>query len=100
MAVNVTFGHWHNLLGFLDYNYNGIVSKLINLAKEAGIDKYGRQYDFEPLVDFAISHGITDRSADYIYRHYSYNLIEEKTGVPVDIEEEELLNALKQFCTL
>ena len=89
--LNVSFGHWHYYLSYLDYHYHNIVTKLINFAKEAGVDRYGRYYNFEELVDFAMDAQITDKTADYIYRHYTYHIISKHEPINVDEEEYKYL---------
>ncbi len=80
----------------LDYQYNDIATRLELFARESGVDPYNRYFDMEPLVDFAIEKDVTDKSADYIYRHYIYNILTER-GEDVDIESEEARILYEEF---
>ena len=95
MSTLIKFGKWTPKLEFLDYYYHGVVTKLIQFAKEAGHDQYGRYFDGEPLLDFVIQEGITDKSADYMYRHYVYHIIGKHEYI--DVEKEELTYLYDQF---
>ena len=49
--------------------------KFRKLAEEVGPDPYDRHFFVEPIMNFAITHKITDQDIDYIYRYYVYHLI-------------------------
>ena len=83
----IKFGRWNCQLDYLDFYHNKLATRLIQFAKEAGKDPYGRYFDAEPLVDFVLATGISDKSPDYMYRHYVYNLISEHEAIDVDKEE-------------
>jgi hypothetical protein len=94
----IKFGRWNCQLDYLDYCYNDLATRLIQFAKEAGKDPYGRYFDAEPLVDFVVSAGISDKSADYMYRHYVYHLLSKHEHI--DIEQEELRYLIDEFTLL
>lgn len=89
MKLNINFGKFNYKLGWIDKRYNMISSRIIEFAKEAGPDKYNRSYNFEAILEFAISQKITHKSIDFIYRHYVYHLLMEKQYI-VDIDKEEM----------
>lgn len=91
----IKFGKWDSQLDYIDYNYHEIITKLIRFAQEAGKDKYDRYFNAECLLDFAITSKITDKSADYIYRHYVYHLL--SMHEEIDIDEEEMKNVINEF---
>jgi len=91
----IKFGKWEPQLDYLNYCYHDMVKRLIQFAKEAGVDPYGRYFDFEPLIDFVISAGISDKSADYMYRHYVYHILSKHEQI--DIEKEEIRYLINEF---
>jgi hypothetical protein len=91
----ICFGKWHSQLDYLDCKYHNVGRKLIKLAAEAGVDPYGRYIDAEPLVDFAIQQEITNKTADYIYRHYVYQMLSKHENI--DVEQEELRYLYNEF---
>lgn len=95
---NLDFGKWASKLNHLDYYYNNLATKLINMANEIGPDRYNRHFCVEELVDFAIAAEITDKSMDYIYRHYCYWIISKRQ--PIDVEREEIQYIMNEFVLL
>ena len=87
--TRVCFGNWNYKLYYLDLVYNSLASRIIQFAREAGEDPYDRHFDAEPLVDFAVNAGLTDRSVDCIYRHYVYHILGRHETIDVDREELE-----------
>lgn len=98
MSVLIKFGCWTPKLAYIDYYYNGVVTKLIEFAREAGHDRYGRHFDAEALLTFVLEAGITDKSADYMYRHYVYHIINRHDHI--DVDEAELEYLYNEFSTL
>lgn len=88
-APNIRFGKWERLLFYMDENYDNLISKLIQFAREAGPDPCGRHFDAEPLVDFAVTSECWRGSADYIYQKYTYHLIRQHE----DVDDIDLLLA-------
>ena len=92
---NIKFGKWSCQLDYLDYYYHRLATRLIQFAKEVGKDPYDRYFDFEPFVDFVIEKGITDKSADYMYRHYVYYIVSQHE--PINIDQEEVKYIFDNF---
>nr|QBK88250.1 MAG: hypothetical protein LCMAC202_06120 [Marseillevirus LCMAC202] len=90
-AVNIRFGRWDCQLDRLDYDYHQLATRFIQFAKEIGEDPYNRYFAVEPLIDFAISTAITNKSTDYIYRHYIYHLLSQYEDIDTDQEELRIL---------
>jgi len=71
----------------LNSRFHGLGSKFEHFALEAGEDIYNRYFIADPLVDYAINANITEKSAEYIYRHYVYS----KLAITCPDEVEDLL---------
>ena len=97
MGININFGKYNHMLGWIDIRYNNVATRMIEFAKEAGPDKYNRIYNFEPVLEFAITDKMTGKSIDYIYRHYVYHLLSQVETI--DINQEELDYHLSLFIT-
>lgn len=95
MSVLIQFGFWTPKLAYIDYYYDGVVTKLIEFAREAGHDKYGRYFQAQDLLTFVLDEGITDKSVDYMYRHYVYHIINKHDKI--DINEAELEYLFNEF---
>lgn len=86
-VAKLIWGKWENRESYLDFWYDGLATKLINFANEVGRDPYGRAFVIEPIIDFVIAAEIWDKSADYIYRHFCYNLVKKREQLNVKVEE-------------
>lgn len=93
---NLKFGKWKDKLDILDKKYNNLYIRFLNFALEIGDDPYNRDFNLEPLIDFAINSGLYNQSIDFIYRHYVYyqlSFIEDITN----IEHEETNRLIQEF---
>jgi hypothetical protein len=98
--MSIVFGDYYSCYYIVNWFYDNVCEKILNLAIQAGPDRYNRNFNAEPLINFAITNSITDKSADYIYRHFVYDKIEQKmseSGILFDKDEAEITDNLRSF---
>lgn len=94
--MSIIFGEYYGCYYIFNWLYNNICEKINNFLLQAGPDRYERNMNAEPIIDFAIRKSITDKSAEYIYRHFVYDKIE-KTGFHFNKDEEEISDMKNSF---
>jgi hypothetical protein len=90
----LTFGCFDNFKYVMNWFYDDICSKIEKLAVEIGPDRYGRTFNAQPLLEFAIDKNITDRSINYIYRHFVYDKLIQNG---INCDELEISDMMKEF---
>lgn len=96
--ANIYFGKWEPHQKLLNQRYHKLVDKIVKFAHEAGPDPCKRQFAAEPLIDFVIFTGITDKSVDYMYRHYVYHKLAKMYQLDVDkLELDDLYTEFALF---
>ncbi len=76
-TANIKYGKYESYVSFINRHYDQLCNKFKELAEDIGPDPYDRHFFVEPVINFAITHKITDRDVDYIYRYYVYSRIAE-----------------------
>lgn len=94
----VHFGKWEPHIKLLNRRYNRLIDKIVKFAGEAGPDPYKRQFAAEPLIDFVIVQGITDKTMDYMYRHFVYHKLSKIYQLDIDkLELDDLYTEFSLF---
>ena len=94
----IYFGKWEPHKKMLNKRYHHLIDKIVQFAKEAGPDPYHRQFAAEPLIDFVIIQRITDKSIDYMYRHFVYNKLAKIYQLNIDkLELDDLYTEFALF---
>jgi hypothetical protein len=97
--TNLKFGKWNDKLDILDKEYDNLYIRFVHFASQICLDDpYNRDFNLEPLIDFAIISGLYNQNIDYIYRHYVYNQL--SMIEYINIEEEEKNRLIEEFIVI
>jgi len=87
LPKNFKLGKWETKGKELDELHENFYDRIVDFAIEIGEDPYNRDFNMEPIIDFAVEKGITTFGLDYIYRHYVYNKLSKIERINIDDEE-------------
>ena len=95
--MSVELGQWGPRRGQWNRQYNGVIDRLIEFVEgSAGKDPYNRNFNIELLISFAVCSGVTEKSAEWIYRRYVYFLVNVVDG-SIDVDRDELAQLANDF---